>query len=765
MGRASPQPPASALPQPSMMMSMASMQSPPSRPLSANSTQNQQQNQLFGDLFQGAAKPASMAQQQSQSMGMSPAIQRQLSSAAPKQPQVQQNHQWNFDALLSSPPTTATAVTVQKSQQASPVPTPSNASGPVLSNDQNVDLLSDFLSGKPVAQTPAAAVSPISLNQQQQHSSPVQAQASPQPTQLKPQSTLVQPPASPIASVPSQQQQQHSRPASVNQPHPTSNAIKQQPQSAPSQKQSAGISDENVTRLVEFGFQEQEARAALFQTNNNLEAAAELMLTQSSSTRTSSQKSDLAARLEKFGLKGKHVELASKWFGQASKLGMAALNQAKSIVKDGAKNLGQMTQNGGDRAHARYRYDEGYAQQLGDEPSSQGPAGFGGMRSSSSHSLERQQPSPVAHQQRTLTAPIVQKPPRAVVQCPPEQLRQSDAMKEQGNTFFKQGQYGDADDKYTQAIHFLPSGHANLVPLLNNRAAAHLKNGKFKEAVQDTTIITDQCRRDLECDLTADEQRETRDALSKALLRRATAFENMEKYDDALQDYRACMEHHSGAKGASEGIRRCTQAISRKTKPVADPVAPNHSSAPQQQSSQAGVPKQDSFDPFAGGPAQQQQSATSALADLGLFASGPTISGPSSSNATGNNFKSENVERLREKERAKEKEDEEKLRAKDGVDARLNQWRQRKEGNIRALLSSLDMVLWDDMKQDWKPVNLSELVTPSQVKVKYMRIIAKLHPDKLSSMSLTAEQQLLANGIFSTLNDAWDAFKTQNNIK
>lgn len=59
-------------------------------------------------------------------------------------------------------------------------------------------------------------------------------------------------------------------------------------------------------------------------------------------------------------------------------------------------------------------------------------------------------------------------------------------------------------------------------------------------------------------------------------------------------------------------------------------------------------------------------------------------------------------------------------------------WKKGKETNIRALLSSLDTILWDEFKGDWKPVNLSELITPSQVKIRYMKAIGKLHPDKVS---------------------------------
>ena len=77
------------------------------------------------------------------------------------------------------------------------------------------------------------------------------------------------------------------------------------------------------------------------------------------------------------------------------------------------------------------------------------------------------------------------------------------------------------------------------------------------------------------------------------------------------------------------------------------------------------------------------------------------------------------------------------------------------------MISSLDTVLWPQL--EWKSINLSELITPSQVKIKYMKAVGKLHPDKLNS-DTTTEQRLIANGVFSTLNKAWDAFKTQNNM-
>jgi hypothetical protein len=32
-------------------------------------------------------------------------------------------------------------------------------------------------------------------------------------------------------------------------------------------------------------------------------------------------------------------------------------------------------------------------------------------------------------------------------------------------------------------------------------------------------------------------------------------------------------------------------------------------------------------------------------------------------------------------------------------------------------------------------------------------------------MNLSVEQKMMANGIFGSLNDAWEAFKVQNNVK
>jgi hypothetical protein len=76
-----------------------------------------------------------------------------------------------------------------------------------------------------------------------------------------------------------------------------------------------------------------------------------------------------------------------------------------------------------------------------------------------------------------------------------------------------------------------------------------------------------------------------------------------------------------------------------------------------------------------------------------------------------------------------EAEENARLELKELVDSRLLAWKSGKEGNIRALIASLDSVLWS--KLDWPKIGMSELVSEKQVKARYMKAIAKLHPDKV----------------------------------
>jgi hypothetical protein len=92
--------------------------------------------------------------------------------------------------------------------------------------------------------------------------------------------------------------------------------------------------------------------------------------------------------------------------------------------------------------------------------------------------------------------------------------------------------------------------------------------------------------------------------------------------------------------------------------------------------------------------------------------------------------KSEAVKQMRAKAAQQEAEDDERLKITDDVDRRLQAWKHNKEKNLRALLASIDTVLWPEAT--WKGANMSELIEPKRCKLIYMKAIAKVHPDKVS---------------------------------
>ncbi|KAF9109324.1 hypothetical protein BGX27_007746 [Mortierella sp. AM989] len=344
--------------------------------------------------------------------------------------------------------------------------------------------------------------------------------------------------------------------------------------------------------------------------------------------------------------------------------------------------------------------------------------------------------------------PKPSRPQRVLVQASSQQLTASNNFKEKGNEVFKLGQFGQAAEHYMRASQALPSGHILLIVTQNNRAAALLKIGEYRETVGecDRTILLvqgpdGQGHNDI---LPATVGVNLKDQLGKALMRRATAYENLEKYKEAKDDWVKLKELEPGHRNAAEGHRRCEKAMAvmngggGSTPSSAVRKVPTSSSSGVRSNNglkSTSSPMQDIFTAH-----QQANNNAKMRANLG---------------------NSEGVSKLRQTAALQEKEEDEKLRLRDQVDQKMTMWKAGKEDNVRALIASLGSVLWEGA--GWKPVGLHELVTPAQVKVKYMRAIGKVHPDKLSSTT-TVEQRMLANTIFSTLNQAWDAFKSQNNI-
>ncbi len=82
---------------------------------------------------------------------------------------------------------------------------------------------------------------------------------------------------------------------------------------------------------------------------------------------------------------------------------------------------------------------------------------------------------------------------------------------------------------------------------------------------------------------------------------------------------------------------------------------------------------------------------------------------------------------------------------------------QGKDGNIRALLSSLDTVLWEN--SGWKKPAMTDLLEPQRVKRAYMKANLVVHPDKVKQKGGTVEQIVIADIAFDALKGAWAKFE------
>ena len=315
-------------------------------------------------------------------------------------------------------------------------------------------------------------------------------------------------------------------------------------------------------------------------------------------------------------------------------------------------------------------------------------------------------PSPTGRTTVAPQKPKEEKVQRQVVQDSPASIQQSLQYKERGNELFKRGAYGEAEVAYTAALSALEANPASLrrVALLNNRANARLKNGDARSALHDTkdvlTLIVVRenkqaspfliYRPSNEQPLPAAEYAEInlREGYAKALLRRAQAEEMLEQWETAqsvwtlLEKYEK--EEGSGKSGVTnlrasqDGSKRCSKMLRGGDIELTAPATKRVHAA-----------------------------AVQAIAKAELRAK----------------------ERIRSENAAAAAEEAEKDSLRDTVDGRISAWKAGKEANVRALLASLQDVVWPGL--NWKKVGMHELVMDNQVKRCYMRAIGKLHPDKV----------------------------------
>lgn len=290
---------------------------------------------------------------------------------------------------------------------------------------------------------------------------------------------------------------------------------------------------------------------------------------------------------------------------------------------------------------------------------------------------------------------------RLVVSAPPSAVSVSAQHKASATEMFKLGRFAEAEAAYTLAISQLPDSHLLLVPLLNNRGLSRLKTGNMSGVIQDCTaviaIIGPSYHPAREAKVTLDEDGagvDLGDGLIKAWRRRAEAYEGKEKWDLARQDWESIAGADFAGRHRNEavsGIGRCRRVQNIDNASLV--ATPSASNAP---------------------------------------SSRPTAIRPPRPPRRGPTPPSEALTRLKKANQEAEAEEETRLELKDSVDSRITAWKNGKETNLRALVASLDTVLWPEL--GWQRVGMAELVTPNQVKIRYTKAIARLHPDKVRNL-------------------------------
>ncbi|KAI8381445.1 uncharacterized protein BYT42DRAFT_613222 [Radiomyces spectabilis] len=374
-----------------------------------------------------------------------------------------------------------------------------------------------------------------------------------------------------------------------------------------------------------------------------------------------------------------------------------------------------------------------------------------------------------------------------------------------GDEQYNLGHFDESITSYSRALAALPRDHDQVAVVSNLRAAARMKCGDYKRAVADADTVLD-IARPKTISIT-DSSEYWRQQVITALGQKAAALEHIERYKEALTIYdelantvdtnnpqwsqaaARCrtfgkkdrttipstpQQSSSTSQSQTSAFPNLDYSIFEMQSPVKSrnpsPAFPNVGSARASPIPRFSTPSSAVYDTSVPSPlrtssvqtpATQKPQPSETMGHGGFAASAassPMKPKPSTAKPV---VVGKALASYRAREAELQAEEAEKLKKADFVNDRINSWKSGKENNLRALLASLDMLMWHGAQ--WRGTPMSELVDPKRCKIAYMKAIAKVHPDKLPA-STTVEQRMLASGIFTTLNGAWDAFKQQNNL-
>ncbi|OEL34991.1 Auxilin-related protein 2 [Dichanthelium oligosanthes] len=101
---------------------------------------------------------------------------------------------------------------------------------------------------------------------------------------------------------------------------------------------------------------------------------------------------------------------------------------------------------------------------------------------------------------------------------------------------------------------------------------------------------------------------------------------------------------------------------------------------------------------------------------------------------------------MNERDLQAQREQEERQRFGESLDFEIKRWAAGKEGNLRALLSTLQYILWPEC--GWRPISLTDLITAASVKKEYRKATLCIHPDKVQQKGANLQQKYIAEKVF-----------------
>ena len=84
-------------------------------------------------------------------------------------------------------------------------------------------------------------------------------------------------------------------------------------------------------------------------------------------------------------------------------------------------------------------------------------------------------------------------------------------------------------------------------------------------------------------------------------------------------------------------------------------------------------------------------------------------------------------------------------------------WKKNANGNVVALLASLQNVLWEG--SGWQPIGMGDLLSDAGVKKAWRKANLLVHPDKVKQKGGDMGTLVRADMIFDTLKEAYSNYK------